>query len=113
MKQPDVAAGETSKQHFDSPRTAKLKGSVSRWTQVLTVLAVVFILSAIGLNTALAMRQTREQNEALASVQASSKLKRNLDALQQLLLEEHAELYTRVGTRAFIRGLLTSFPRTR
>jgi diguanylate cyclase (GGDEF)-like protein/PAS domain S-box-containing protein len=110
VKQPDVAVGETSKQYREGTRTTELKGSVSRRTQALTILAVVFILSAIGLNTILAMQQTQEQNGALAALQGSNKVKHNLDALQQLLLEEHAELYTRVGTRPFYTRAPYVFP---
>ncbi|QIE29316.1 bifunctional diguanylate cyclase/phosphodiesterase [Caballeronia sp. SBC2] len=111
MKQPDVAVGDTtSEQYREGTRAAELKGSVSRRTQVLTVLAVVFILSAIALNTVLAMRQTQEQNDALAALQASSRVKHNLDALQQLLFDEHAELYTRVGTRPFYTRAPYTFP---
>jgi len=76
----------------------------------LTLVAVVFVLFAIGLNAVLAIQQTREQNDALFGLQASGRVKHNLDALQQLLFEEHAELYTRVGTVPFYRRPDYVFP---
>lgn len=72
--------------------------------------AVVFILSAIALNTTLAIQQTREQTSVLTAMEAASDVKHNLDELQQLLLDEHAELYTRIGTIPFYKRQPYAFP---
>ncbi|WP_052408854.1 sensor domain-containing protein [Paraburkholderia acidipaludis] len=72
-------------------------------TRLVTGLAVAAILAAIGLNTTLALRQTQEQNHTLGQQQSVAVLKRNLDALQDALLDEHEQLYTVVGMRPFFR----------
>jgi diguanylate cyclase (GGDEF)-like protein/PAS domain S-box-containing protein len=72
-------------------------------TRVVTGLAVAAILAAIGLNTTLALRQTQEQNHTLGQQQSVALLKRNLDALQDALLDEHEQLYTVIGMRPFFR----------
>ena len=72
-------------------------------TRLVTGLAVTAILTAIGLNTTLALRQTQEQNHTLGQQQSVARLKRNLDALQDALLDEHEQLYAVVGMRPFFR----------
>ena len=84
--------------------------SLPRKMGAATIFAVVFILSAIALNTTLAIRQTQEQASVLTAVQASSDVKHNLDELQQLLLDEHSELYTRISTLPFYRREPYAFP---
>ena len=78
--------------------------------KVLTVLAVFFILSAIAMNTVLAIRQAGEQRRTLATIQASSAVKRALDDFQQALLDEHADLYMLVGTKSFYKRAPYAFP---
>ncbi len=71
---------------------------------------VTIILSAIALSTFLAMRQTREQDSSLLTLQASGRLKQDLDQVQQMMLDEHGQLYTLVGTRAFYKRAAYIFP---
>ncbi|SDI56661.1 PAS domain-containing protein [Paraburkholderia phenazinium] len=78
--------------------------------KAITAVAVVFILSAIALSTFLALRQTREQDEALRTLHESGLLKRDLDQVQQMMLDEHGELYTQIETRAFYKRDAFSFP---
>lgn len=80
------------------------------YTRLITVLAVVSILAAIGLNTALAIRQTQEQNHTLGQQQAVASVKNNLDALQDALLDEHEQLYTVIGTRPFYKRPAYIYP---
>jgi diguanylate cyclase (GGDEF)-like protein len=77
---------------------------------IISLVAVVFILSAIAFNTVLALRQTREQNQSLRTLQTSGQVKRDLDQLQQMMLDEHGDLYTVVSTRAFYKRADYAFP---
>lgn len=78
--------------------------------KAITVVAVAFILTAIALSTFLALRQTREQDEALRTLHASGRLKRDLDQVQQMMLDEHGELYTQIETRPFYKRDAFTFP---
>ena len=86
------------------------RSSLPRKMGAATICAVAFILSAIALNTTLAIQQTQEQTSVMDAVQASSDVKHNLDELQQLLLDEHSELYTRISTIPFYKREPYSFP---
>lgn len=77
---------------------------------VLSILAVCLILAAIAANTVLALRQTEEQDSALQALQTSSRLKRDLDQLQQMMLDEHGELYTLISTKPFYTRSAYIFP---
>ncbi|WP_186308596.1 EAL domain-containing protein [Paraburkholderia sp. BCC1885] len=79
--------------------------------RALSILAVVLILAAIATNTIIALRQTEEQNSALRTLQSSSRLKRDLDQVQQMMLDEHGELYTLISTKPFYRRPAYVFPR--
>lgn len=85
-----------------------LSGNAVR--QAVTFVVVTIILSAIALSTFLALRQTREQNNSLRTLQTSGHLKQDLDQLQQMMLDEHGQLYTLVGTRAFYKRAAYIFP---
>lgn len=100
-----VDAGPTKK-----PSLGRYKSALPRKMGAVILIAVIFILSAIALNTVLAIQQTREQTNVLAAVQASSDVKHNLDELQQLLLDEHSELYTNIGTIPFYERAPYVFP---
>jgi diguanylate cyclase (GGDEF)-like protein len=76
----------------------------------LTSLVVCCIITAIAINTVLAVRETDEQNEALRQQRSTTIVKHNLDELQQMLLDEHEETHTLVGTRPFYREALVAFP---
>ncbi|HEX7913466.1 MAG TPA: EAL domain-containing protein [Paraburkholderia sp.] len=78
--------------------------------KTFTVIAVAFILSAIGLNTFLAHRQTLEQENSVSTLRESGRLKRDLDQLQQMMLDEHGELYTLISTRPFYKRAAYQFP---
>lgn len=82
--------------------------------RLVAPLALVTILSAIALNTAIAIRQSQEQRHALEQQHAVESIKKNLDELQNALLDEHEQLYTVIGTRPFYRRAPTSirFPRS-
>ncbi|EKS70322.1 MULTISPECIES: bifunctional diguanylate cyclase/phosphodiesterase [unclassified Caballeronia] len=71
------------------------------WEGVRSALSVLAILAAIGTSTFLALKQTAEQDIAMTALQSSSRLKRDLDRFQQLMLEEHGDLYTLIGTKPF------------
>lgn len=92
------------------PGGGKLVGPLPRKTAAAIIVAVIFILSAIALNTTLAIQQTQEQRSVLTAVEASSDVKHNLDELQQLLLDEHSELYTRISTLPFYKREPYAFP---
>jgi diguanylate cyclase (GGDEF)-like protein len=77
---------------------------------VVSTLAVACILCAIAFNTVLATRQAREQNQALQALQTSGQVKRDLDQLQQMMLDEHGDLYTAVSTRPFYNRAHYAFP---
>jgi PAS domain S-box-containing protein len=87
---------------------SNLLGTVRR--TALSVLAVFVILVAIAGNTVLAVRQTVEQNSAVQALQSSSRLKQDLDQLQQKMLDEHGELYTLISTKSFYRRSPYVFP---
>jgi diguanylate cyclase (GGDEF)-like protein/PAS domain S-box-containing protein len=76
----------------------------------LSLLAVLAILAAIGANTFLAVRQAAEQNNAMRALQSSSRLKQDLDQLQQMMLDEHGELYTLISTKSFYKRSPYTFP---
>ncbi|WCM23608.1 EAL domain-containing protein [Paraburkholderia bryophila] len=78
--------------------------------KILTAVAVAFILAAIGMNTFLAHRQTREQENSLGTLRESGRLKHDLDDVQQMMLDEHGELYTLVSTRPFYKRAPYYFP---
>ncbi|RFU49087.1 bifunctional diguanylate cyclase/phosphodiesterase [Paraburkholderia sp. DHOC27] len=108
-----------SKQPFNRPRILKPKNnsktlnaepSRSIRRAAGSILAALLILAAIAGNTILAVRQTYEQNNALRALQASSRLKQDLDNLQQTLLDENGELYTLIGTKAFYKRASYVFP---
>lgn len=82
----------------------------SNWRRALSVLAVIAILGAIGTNTALALRQMQEQDLAVRALQSSGRLKRDLDQLQQTMLDEHGDLYTIISTKPFYHRPAYSFP---
>ncbi|TDV09916.1 sensor domain-containing protein [Paraburkholderia caballeronis] len=92
----------------DRRKASALFGSAR--VQIVTAIAVLCILAAIGLNTALALWQTREQNNALGQQRSVALIKHNLDELQQALLDEHEQLYTVIGTRPFYRRAAYIFP---
>jgi diguanylate cyclase (GGDEF)-like protein/PAS domain S-box-containing protein len=71
--------------------------------RAITVIAVLFILSSIATSTVLALRQAKEQNAAMRTLEASGRLKHDLDEVQQMMLDEHGELYTLIGTRPFYK----------
>ncbi|KAK42500.1 hypothetical protein BG58_41550 [Caballeronia jiangsuensis] len=71
------------------------------WEGVRSALSVLAILAAIGTSTFLALKQTAEQDVAMTALQSSSRLKRDLDRFQQLMLEEHGDLYTLIATKPF------------
>lgn len=79
-------------------------------TRMVTPLALVAILSAIALNTAIALHQSREQRRALEQQHAVESVKRDLDELQNTLLDEHEQLYTVIGTRPFYRRAAYIYP---
>lgn len=87
---------------------ATLNGQFAR--KVFAFIAVTFILAAIGINTLLANGQTREQENSLSTLRESGRLKRDLDQVQQMMLDEHGELYTLISTRPFYRRASYSFP---
>lgn len=76
----------------------------------LSILAVLLILAAIGANTLLAVRQADEQKNAMRALQSSSRLKQDLDQLQQMMLDEHGELYTLISTKSFYPRSPYTFP---
>jgi diguanylate cyclase (GGDEF)-like protein/PAS domain S-box-containing protein len=80
------------------------------WRRAVSLLAVIAILAAIATNTILALRQTREQDQALRALQSSGRLKRDLDQLQQTMLDEHGDLYTLISTKPFYHRPEYSFP---
>ncbi|WGS52050.1 EAL domain-containing protein [Paraburkholderia sp. D15] len=80
--------------------------------RVFTGIVVMFILSAIGLNTFLARRQTHEQENSVGTLHEWGRLKRDLDQVQQIMLDEHGELNTLIGTRAFYNRAPYFFPMT-
>jgi diguanylate cyclase (GGDEF)-like protein/PAS domain S-box-containing protein len=84
-----------------------------RVRRAITVIAVIFILSSIATSTFLALRQAQEQNAALRTLQASGRLKHDLDEIQQLLLDEHGYLYTLIGTAPFYKRAAYVFPLSR
>jgi|UPI00068E9039 diguanylate cyclase (GGDEF)-like protein/PAS domain S-box-containing protein len=85
-----------------------LSRKVLRRTVTFVVIAV--ILLAIALSTFLTVRQTREQDNSLHTLQASGRLKQDLDQVQQMMLDEHGALYTLIGTRAFYKRTAYIFP---
>jgi PAS domain S-box-containing protein len=78
--------------------------------RAITVIAVLFILSSIATSTVLALRQAKEQNAAMRTLEASGRLKHDLDEVQQMMLDEHGELYTLIGTRPFYKRAAYIFP---
>jgi diguanylate cyclase (GGDEF)-like protein/PAS domain S-box-containing protein len=80
--------------------------------KAFTAIVVAFILCAIGLNTFLARRQTHEQENSVGTLHEWGRLKRDLDQVQQIMLDEHGELNTLIGTRAFYKRAPYYFPMT-
>ncbi|CAE6728074.1 sensor domain-containing protein [Paraburkholderia haematera] len=78
--------------------------------KAFVAIAVAFILSAIGINTFLAHRQTSEQENSLRTLRESGRLKHDLDQVQQMMLDEHGELYTLISTRPFYKRAGYTFP---
>jgi len=93
---------------FDRRRAST--SSATLRTRLVAGLAVALILTAIALNTALALHQTEEQNRALGQQHSAASVKHNLDALQDALLDEHEQLYTVIGTRPFYRRPAYIYP---
>jgi hypothetical protein len=58
----------------------------------------------------LAVRQAQEQNAVMRTLEASGRLKHDLDEVQQMMLDEHGELYTLIGTRPFYKRAAYIFP---
>ena len=78
--------------------------------RAIAVIAVLLILSSIATSTYLALRQAREQNASMRTLQVSGHLKQDLDDVQQIMLDEHGELYTLIGTRPFYKRASYIFP---
>jgi len=111
VKMKDNRAG--SRQTVGQSQGARPEGDILSGKAVrraVTFVVVTIILSAIALSTFLAMRQTREQDNSLRTLQASGRLKQDLDQVQQMMLDEHGQLYTLVGTRAFYKRAAYIFP---
>jgi len=83
----------------------------STWRRVLSVLMVLLILAAIATDTILALRQTDEQNSASRELQSSSRLKQDLDEVQNIMLDEHERLYTLTSTKPFYIRSKYAYPR--
>jgi hypothetical protein len=100
-----MAKPHPNRSHSGPPRqreTITLAGLTFRQEfarKAFTVIVVAFILSAIGMNTFLAHRQTHEQENSLSTLRESGRLKHDLDQVQQIMLDEHGELYTLISTR--------------
>ncbi|WP_178392143.1 bifunctional diguanylate cyclase/phosphodiesterase [Burkholderia sp. SRS-W-2-2016] len=75
-----------------------------------TLIAVLAILAVIATSTFLALRQSSEQDSALRTIQASGRLRHDLDQLQQLMLDEHAILYTSIATVPLYKRAAYNFP---
>ncbi|KXU84774.1 diguanylate cyclase [Paraburkholderia monticola] len=75
-----------------------------------TVIAVLAILAVIATSTFLAIRQSSEQDSALRTIQASGRLRHDLDQVQQVMLDEHATLYTSIATVPLYKRAPYSFP---
>lgn len=111
MKHSETLASQASSDlQNGAPRSGRHNNGSARKTSIVTFIAVVAILSAIALNTTLAIRQAREQTGVLSAMEATSDVKHNLDELQQLLLDEHSELYIQIGTVAFYKRAPYAFP---
>ncbi|CAN0622886.1 diguanylate cyclase [Burkholderia multivorans] len=110
VKKPDTRAN--SRQTMAQRQVVSEGGLLSRKAvrRTVTFVVVAVILSAIALSTFLTVRQTREQDNSLRTLQASGRLKQDLDQVQQMMLDEHGELYTLVGTRAFYKRAAYIFP---
>ncbi|WP_109478176.1 GGDEF and EAL domain-containing protein [Paraburkholderia sp. C35] len=98
----------------DIPETKsadKPKGSPdSTLRKVLTVIAVMSIFAAIATSATLAMQQTEEQEAVLGAIRSSGRLKRDLDQLQRVALDEHGDLYALIGTTPFYRRSVHVLP---
>jgi diguanylate cyclase (GGDEF)-like protein/PAS domain S-box-containing protein len=94
----------------DNTSVEGLRFSKTLRRRVLSLWAVVAILAAIATNTVIALRQTDEQNLALQALQSSGRLKQDLDQLQQMMLDEHGDLYTLISTKPFYRRPEYVFP---
>ncbi|HEX3379960.1 MAG TPA: EAL domain-containing protein [Paraburkholderia sp.] len=75
-----------------------------------TVIAVLAILAVIATSTFLAIRQSSEQDSSLRTIQASGRLRHDLDQVQQVMLDEHATLYTSIATVPLYKRAAYSFP---
>ncbi|EEA03575.1 diguanylate cyclase/phosphodiesterase [Burkholderia sp. H160] len=75
-----------------------------------TVIAVIAILAVIATSTYLAIRQSSEQDSSLRTIQASGRLRHDLDQVQQVMLDEHATLYTSIATVPFYKRAGYRFP---
>jgi diguanylate cyclase (GGDEF)-like protein/PAS domain S-box-containing protein len=76
----------------------------------VTALVVAVILGAIAASTYLSLKQTADQNDALRTLQAAGQFKHDLDELQQIMLDQHGDLYTVISTRAFYDRPKLKFP---
>jgi hypothetical protein len=75
-----------------------------------TVIAVLAILAVIATSTFLAIRQSGEQDSSLRTIQASGRLRHDLDQVQQVMLDEHAILYTSIATVPLYQRAPYDFP---
>ncbi|APA88017.1 EAL domain-containing protein [Paraburkholderia sprentiae WSM5005] len=75
-----------------------------------TVIAVLAILAVIATSTFLAIRQSSEQDSSLRTIQASGRLRHDLDQVQHVMLDEHAMLYTSIATVPLYHRAAYSFP---
>lgn len=78
--------------------------------RTVTFVVIAVILLAIALSTFLTVRETREQDNSLHTLQASGRLKQDLDQVQQMMPDEHGALYMLIGTRAFYKRATYIFP---
>jgi len=114
MQREDSKMGDSAGNPAAKPALIGLWRVLHVWsaqkTRLVAPLALIAILSAIALNTAIALRQSHEQRYALSQQRAVESAKRDLDELQDALLDEHEQLYTVIGTRPFYRRAAYIYP---